>query len=216
MKFNIKRDKDKSQLIIDEEITLELTDGGNDMSRLITTFNNGAMVISACREEYSKEENLKRTKELKQDLIAKGVGFRPSAGGFIENANTPNEVAVEELSFIVPYDKNKMSEEDFFKFAIDLCGKYKQESVLVKLPSYNGGKPFWVNSKGENQQNFEKDFRLAKKEDYYTRPLKHHTPGFTYEFEKEEVEDSNFLARYYNSNKIINNAEYDNEGWKKD
>ena len=213
--------KDYSKFVIDNETTMILTDGGNDMSRLITTFNNGAMIVSASRDEYSQEENIKRTKELKQDLINYELGFRPSAGGYIENADTENEVAVDELSFIVPYNKNQMSEIAFFDIAVALCGKYGQDSVLVKLPSINEGKPFWVDKNGNNVQNFERNFRLSKKEDYYTRPLKHHTPGFTYDFEKEEIEDSNFLANYYSRNHLYvsekspKRKEYDKEGWYK-
>lgn len=210
-----------SRFVLDKNIVMLLTDGGNDMSRLITTFNNGAMVISASRNEYSQEENIKRTLALKQDLIDLHLGFRPSAGGFIENANTENEVAVEELSFIVPYNKNQMSEEEFFNIAVQLCDKYGQDSVLIKLPNINDGKPFWVDKDKNNVQNFNRNFRLSTKEDFYTRPLKHHTPGFTYDFEKEEIEDSDFLARYYSRNhllvdgKSLKRKEYDKEGWYK-
>ena len=211
-----------SKFVIDEDLTFLVSDGGNDLSRLITTFKNGAMVISACRDEFDKKENLKRTLELKSDLKAKNLGFRPSAGGFIENIGTENEIAVEELSFIVPYNKNQMSEQEFFDIAVELCNKYGQESVLIMLPSLNNAKPFWVDKSGNNVQNFEKDFRLAKKTDYYTRPLKHHTPGFTYEFEKidDSVESEyNLLANFYGTNHLLvgNNSlkrkEYDKDGW---
>lgn len=213
-----------SRLTFDQDITFIISDGGNDLSRLITTFKNGAFVISASRDNYSQEENIKRTKNLKQDLINYKLGFRPSAGGFIENVGTENEVAVEELSFIVPYNKNQMSEEKFLNIAIELCNKYDQESVLVALPNINSGKPYWVDKNGSNVQNFKKDFRLAQKNDFYTRPLKHHTPGFTYEFEEitdSEPSDLEVLAKYYStshllvSNNSLKRLEYDKDGWYK-
>ena len=131
-------------------------------------------------------------------------------------------MAVEELSFIVPYNKNQMSEEDFLNIAIALCDKYDQESVLVTLPNLNNGKPYWVDRHGANVQNFKKEFRLANKSDFYTRPLKHHTPGFTYEFEEvndSEPNDYETLAKYYSTSHLLvgNNSlkrlEYDKDGW---
>lgn len=192
-------------------------DSGNDLGRIITNFKNGGMIISAMRSEYTLEENLKRTEDLKQTLKSLNLGFRPSIGGFIENLEK-NEISVEELSFIVPYNRNQMTEEKFYNIALSLCAKYGQDSVLVKLPSMFEGKAKAVNKYGEVDMNFGEKFKLAKNEEYYTKPIKHNTPAFTFPVE-DGIKDEDIASYYGKWNYIrdMHSAEgrkYDKFGWR--
>ena len=54
-------------------------------------FDSGT--ISACRGEYDKAENAKRTAQLKTFLVAKGFSVTAIDGVFIENMGTDKDVA---------------------------------------------------------------------------------------------------------------------------
>ena len=113
--------------------------------------NSGYVIISACRsskyfkldvtnpQELNKfnQLNNQRTKELLNDIIEKGFRYTPCFGGFIENQGLENEQEVYEKSFIIyPYKKDKSYNfQELKDFAIEMCDKYDQESVLIKAPT---------------------------------------------------------------------------------
>lgn len=127
--------------------------------RLMTQYGpTGYCMISACRGEYDAKENKKRTYELKHDLENKGFWPILVSGGWIENQGTPDEKAVGEATWFVPFffgnKKFSASEDDFFstktffKWCRELGTKYEQESILYCPPN---GKPRYV-------QTTEKDY----------------------------------------------------------
>ena len=113
--------------------------------------NSGYVIISACRgsEDFNLDEtnpqelnklrqiNNQRTKELLSDIKKKGFTYTPCFGGFIENKGLENEQEVYEKSFIIyPYKKNESYDfQELKDFAIEMCDKYDQESVLIKAPT---------------------------------------------------------------------------------
>lgn len=76
-------------------------------------------VISPFRNEYSKEENLQRYKELKTKVREAGYGFIELRGGFNEEGTL-----VEEMSLFIP----NVSKEDIINWGKD----YDQYSVIYK------------------------------------------------------------------------------------
>lgn len=114
---------------------------------------HGYIIISACRgKEYFdldltqpknvnkiNQINNKRTQELLNDIKATGFSYTPCFGGFIENLGSDDEEQVYEKSFIVyPYKKDKTYNFTELKdFAIEMCNKYDQNSVLIKAPTEN-------------------------------------------------------------------------------
>jgi hypothetical protein len=114
---------------------------------------HGYIIISACRgKEYFdldltqpknvnkiNQINNKRTQELLNDIKAMGFSYTPCFGGFIENLDSDDEEQVYEKSFIVyPYKKDKTYNfAELKKFAIEMCNKYDQNSVLIKAPTEN-------------------------------------------------------------------------------
>ena len=128
----------------------------NDIKRIISTHSdNGYIVISPCRggsdfgidagnsqADYDKLANInrKRVKSMVNDIKQSGFSYTPTYGGFIENVGSDNETNVYERSFIV-YNKDKRGNNlnfgDLYKFGLEMCRKYNQDSFLVQAPNEN-------------------------------------------------------------------------------
>lgn len=82
--------------------------------------------ISAFRSEFSYDENMKRTRNLKNLLLQKGYSVTKIIGNFIENIESSDEKEVKEVSFIV-FDRNKSNNlrNDLFDFG----DKFNQDSI---------------------------------------------------------------------------------------
>lgn len=129
--------------------------GDTSMSRILEHMKNGAFIISAMHggfpvgktfEEFTPEEKAKYrndialTKQLKEDIRNKGLGFIPVLGGYIENEDDPDrKIDVNEFSFIVPKPAN-MDNKTFVGIAVELTKKYGQQSVAVGgIPEIDNG-----------------------------------------------------------------------------
>lgn len=84
--------------------------------------------LSAFRNEFSKEENLERNRELKAELLGRGYGVTRILGSYIENFETPKAVEVAEESFFV---SNRKDDEDFKDEIAKLGEDFDQDSVLI-------------------------------------------------------------------------------------
>lgn len=106
---------------------------GNALNRFIKIYSKeGFAIVSACRNELSKEENILRTNELETIIKNSGFSYKKINGGFIENKNLENETVVREKSFIIFNNKNgeESKKNDLLKLALSICKKFNQESVL--------------------------------------------------------------------------------------
>lgn len=124
--------------------------------------SNGYVIISACRgsndfnldetnpQQFnkSKQINNQRTKELLNDIRKKEFTYTPCFGGFVENKELENEQDVYKKSFIIyPYKRDKSYNfQELKDFAIEMCNKYNQNSVLIKAPT---DKPKYYNKNGD-------------------------------------------------------------------
>lgn len=101
----------------------------------------------ADREKLAHINNV-RTKELVGILKSDIFTYTPLYGGFVENGGEESEEEVYERSFVV-YNHHKDGRVgDFVKlydFALEMCNKYNQDSVLVKSPDCN---PEYVTKEG--------------------------------------------------------------------
>jgi hypothetical protein len=114
------------------------------LSRILKHIDdNEICFISACRSENSNKENKKYTEELASDIRSLGYSYITILGGFTENRGKENEVDITEASFFVINNGNK---ETFAEDMFWLCGKYKQESILLKTEEYA---PRWYDKNGE-------------------------------------------------------------------
>lgn len=100
-----------------------------DINKLKSKY--GYVVLSACRNEKTKDENAQRTKELQEILDSEGFLNEKVYGAYLENGAEP----VDEESFIVfPNENHNLSE------IIDRCSEladenhYSQDSILVWKP----------------------------------------------------------------------------------
>lgn len=107
--------------------------------------DNGYVMVSACRNDNSEDpvENRKmnniNTRKLKQDIYDSGFQYIPVQGGYHELNS--DEESVEQSFIIVNYKRgSNVPVEDFNELkaiAIDLCEKYRQDSVLIVEPGKN-------------------------------------------------------------------------------
>lgn len=157
------------------------------LSRIQTHTEKGMMIISASKHNLSDKENLDRSIELEKDIRSAGLGFISTLGGYPEEGDVGT---VEELSYVVPYMPNVMSEEEFAKLAVKLCEKYGQETVLVALPSIQEGRPVYLDKDSNIDMMFRKGISEKKEDDpYYTKFRKKSGKAFTFrESEKTKTE----------------------------
>ncbi len=80
-------------------------------------------------KKYTRDENQKRTRELKAYLLNKGYGVTNVIGTWIENFQTDNKIEVSESSLFVV---NRSNSPDFFKIIKSLGIYYCQDAVLLK------------------------------------------------------------------------------------
>lgn len=103
--------------------------------------------------------NNKRTKELVKDIQNANFSYTLSYGGFIENMNKDNPEEVYEQSVIVyPYKKDgTYNFEELYDFALEMCKKYGQDSILVKEPNENAK---YVKQDGSIDFSFDGDMKF--------------------------------------------------------
>jgi hypothetical protein len=113
---------------------------------------DGYVIVSPCRgaDDFGLDKNnptdvqklsninKQRIREFIDILKQSGFSYTPVYGGFIENKGEENEEHVYERSFVIyPYDKNGNLREfnELYDFALEMCRKYNQDSVLVAKPN---------------------------------------------------------------------------------
>tara|TARA_Y100000114_G_C11719820_1_gene307879 strand:+ start:437 stop:1048 length:612 start_codon:yes stop_codon:yes gene_type:complete len=84
--------------------------------------------LSAFRNEFTKQENLERNRELKAELLGRGYGVTRILGSYIENFETPKAIEVAEESFFV---SNRKDNPDFALEIAKLGEDFDQDSVLI-------------------------------------------------------------------------------------
>lgn len=117
--------------------------------------NEGMAIISANRSDVDNQTNNQKTKELISDLRVSGFSYIPVYGGYHGQDDVVDSY---EPSFVVTCFNREGQKEDInklFNFAIKMCKKYNQDSILFKepngTPNYydrNGNK---VNSSSSNE-----------------------------------------------------------------
>lgn len=156
----------------------------------------GYIIISACRDSSNpsvstKLSNKRRTEELKADIQRSMYSYMPVFGGYIEDDN--GEVL--ETSFVVfNYDRLGIEGvfDDLKQFALSMCEKYNQDSVLIYEP---GSIPKYYDSKGHVVSDPHNTTNKAKindmSEPFFTE-FKNKSKRFTYDinFPDDEVNSS--------------------------
>lgn len=139
------------------------------LDRILTKHgSNGFVVVSANRSDFPSEINDKNTKSLIEDIKAIGYSYLPTYGGY---RNKENGVMDDfEPSFIVfNYKDNGLSGnfEELRDFALSMCGKYKQHSVMIKYPN---AAPTYENKDGivVSKRSSEKYWKNNPSKEYFT------------------------------------------------
>ena len=129
--------------------------------------DNGYVILSANRSGKDEDYNTKATQMLIKDLKNSGFTYLPSYGGY---HGSDDVIDSYEPSFIVfnynekgePQDWNKL-----YSFALEMCGKYKQDSVYVNAP---GEAPNYIDSNGQkiNSHSSKNYVKNDLSQEYYT------------------------------------------------
>lgn len=120
----------------------------NRVWKYATDPEKGMIIIASDRADYSADKKLAKQKELEKDIrnfvssSGKPTGYNKVTGGFIENLGTENEVEVEEVSYIVKFDRAE--QDEFFDYFVKLCKKYDQDSFLFVV----GGDAKYIDKNG--------------------------------------------------------------------
>ena len=108
--------------------------------------DNGFVCVSANRRDESPEINDRNTRELIQDIKNTGYSYLPTYGGY-RNKDT-GLMDDFEPSFLI-FNYNEYGEKGVFEklrnFALEMCGKYDQHSVMIKYPN---AAPTWEDKNG--------------------------------------------------------------------
>jgi hypothetical protein len=108
-----------------------LDEAGAGPARIAQHIKDGEMffMISAMRQNLSKQENEKRTQVLKNKLAAMpGCSFIETTGEYQEIGQ--EEPGVEKSFFVLPRSKNT-GEMKFFDFAKKMMNIFDQDSILI-------------------------------------------------------------------------------------
>lgn len=102
-------------------------------------------------QEYLKERNADAENKLNSDIKASNYAYSPVNGGYHYKDNPDNSNDSYEISYIVYNHKrggigDYENFEELFKFALEWCAKYKQESVYVQFPNEA---PHYYNAHGK-------------------------------------------------------------------
>lgn len=135
------------QFLRDEEITkLDLSASINEssMSRIWDKIHNEKLdfaVITAYRNEYTKEENVKRNRDLRHTLNQNKLGVYALVGHWLEAPpeyendydSCPDNLKkdVIERSYLVI--RNQIHEIDFKHIILQLAQDFKQDSVILRI-----------------------------------------------------------------------------------
>lgn len=104
----------------------------SSFSRVVEFMNKyDCIFITAFRSEYSHKQNMKRNKQLADDIHNSDLTYIKAKGGFIETVGD-DKVRVTEDTFCVV--NNGYRTEDFIKLGVSWCKKYDQEAVLITTP----------------------------------------------------------------------------------
>lgn len=88
-------------------------------------------IVTAFRGRYTKQENLKRNAQLRNDIRAAGYGFYTIEGHYIEGYGSEASKDVKEQSFLVIGDKGDDSGR-LKGFLKKVGAKYNQDSIFYK------------------------------------------------------------------------------------
>lgn len=100
---------------------------GAGLSRIISHMANRPFaIISAFRNEYSKSDNLKRTKEMQTVVRNEGYGYIRMEGAWIENGDVE---VVEYSNFIV--GNAEADFDDFASVMTEIGVRFDQEAIVV-------------------------------------------------------------------------------------
>lgn len=149
----------------------------------------GYCIVSACRGDKTHAENNARTKDLARTIKDAGYSYMPVYGGYIED----DSGEVLEASFVIfNYDNrgNSGDFEDLKSFAIEMCGKYNQDSVLVCEP---GSVPTYYDRNGNivsAPEHSSNNVKINDKSEPYFTELKNKGHRFTYDIGFPDEDDS--------------------------
>jgi len=87
-------------------------------------------IMTAFRNNYSREENTQRNTELAASIRAFGAGFWVLNGHWVENSGTAYPVESKEESFFISLPKTNNA--DLTAFVIKQCCRYNQEAAIIK------------------------------------------------------------------------------------
>ena len=202
-------DKKTGKVLLKEHNVRVLSEGS--LNQMMQHGETGMIIISACRSEIDSENPAQSLRDgfeqfvekecggmqsvdsdalydLEKEWLRKRNSFTPVYGGYQGKEVGDSSF---EPSFVV-YNHKRSSEtgdwEELKQFALDMCGKYKQESVYVQAP---GEAPVYLDQDGNQiSTSSSKDFKFNRDDEQYfttSKMKKTHPQRFTADINFNEM-----------------------------
>jgi len=169
----------------------------SSLSRVWQHFTNNektVVILTAFRDEKTREENLRGNKAIAASLKNAGFGYFFVEGHYTENKGTEDEVKVKEESIFAIAEKNKS--RNLIELAHKLANKYNQDSIFVKEGLGDKSRVYFYTKKGTKDK-IDGKLSLGKVGEFYTK-LNNKKRANTFVFESATT-GSGFFARHRKS-----------------
>lgn len=133
--------------------------------------NSSMQDCEETRELWLSNRNKKADADLESDIRKAGFAFSKTFGGYHGKDSVVDSY---EPSYVVynhapSHSNDYRNFDDLQKFAIQMCGKYKQESVYVQKPGTPPPAPQYLKADGSVDMEFSGKFRLNRDDaEFYT------------------------------------------------
>lgn len=107
--------------------------------------NNVIAVLTAYRNEKTKEENEKNNNFLKKFIKSAKFGFVRMEGGYVENTEGKEVDVTDEISFAIFTSKER--EKELYNFVVSMGKKFEQDSILFVDKDK---KAYWVSTREDS------------------------------------------------------------------
>lgn len=168
------------------------------LSRLLKHYEDSTFaIITAYREEYSKEEKIKRNRELRGILNSMKMGVHQLVGHWrecqlkdVEYEDCPKNELVDviERSYFVPKRKD-ISDKEFEKKILDLVKKFDQDAAVLYM-----NKTAYVLTKSGKKEKIGTKLSLNKIAQGYSQHVKKMKVPFTFEGVEQPASNSGMMV----------------------
>ena len=170
---------------------------GSDLSKEYESWlsDTASKQTSENERKFLRLRNKKAEEGLKSDIKARGLSYTPVYGGYHGIDSVQDDLEPSYIVYAKDRNGNDVEWPDLYDFAIEMCRKYKQESVYVQAP---GDAPVYVDCDGNRVSSTStKDFKFNRDDEmFYTTTKRDKTSPQRF---TADINFESFFRRGYSS-----------------